>query len=99
MSPHFRFSNFDCPLIILLSLFEPIPAMFIILALICALMALPSTLASCGPINEVALTFYGSPEISAPGPDTAFDCGRSTSADGESMAGGTKICFLDPCNI
>ena len=67
--------------------------MYITLALTCALTALPSTLASCGLINEVALTFNGSPDDS-PQSDIAFDCGRGKSANGEPMAGGMKICLL-----
>ena len=64
--------------------------MFITLALACALIALPSTLASCGPINDVTLTFYGWPDNSPPGSDNAFDCGRGKNADGNPEAGGIK---------
>ncbi len=66
--------------------------MFIILALAYALRALPSALASCGPINDVTLTFYGWPDNSPPGSDNAFDCGRGKNADGSPMAGGIKTC-------
>ena len=62
--------------------------MFVALALTCALTALPSTLASCGLINEVGLTFYGSPDDSSPQSDIVFDCGRGKNANSESMAGG-----------
>ena len=68
--------------------------MFITLALTCALTALPSTLASCGLMNEVALTFYGSPDDSPSRSDIAFDCGRGKNADGEPMAGGMDIYLL-----
>ena len=68
--------------------------MFVALALTCALTALPSTLASCRLINEVALTFYGSPDDSPPRSDIAFDCGRGKNANGEPMAGGMEICLL-----
>lgn len=68
-------------------------SMFVTLALICALTALPSTLASCGLVNEVALTFYGSPDDSPPQSDVAVDCGRGKNANGEPMAGGMDICL------
>ena len=64
--------------------------MFVILALTYALSALPSALASCEPISDVTLTFYGWPDNSPPGSDNAFDCGRGTNPDGEPKAGGTK---------
>ena len=67
--------------------------MLITLALICALTTLPSTLASSGIINEVALTFNGSPDDSPPQSDVAFDCGRGKNANGELMAGGMDICL------
>ena len=59
--------------------------MFLFLAL---LTALPSALASCLPITDVTLTFYGWPDNSPPGSDNAFDCGRGLNADGEPKAGG-----------
>lgn len=67
--------------------------MFVILALAYALIALPSTLASCGPINDVRLTFYGWPDNSPPGSDNAFDCGRGDNADGIPKAGGRKKAY------
>lgn len=77
-----------------MSLFKPIRSMFVILALAYVLIALPSTLASCGPIDDVTLTFYGWPDNSPPGSDNAFDCGRGKNADGNPMAGGTKACQI-----
>lgn len=65
--------------------------MFVKIALAHALTALPLTQASCGPINDVTLNFYGWPDISPPGSDNAFDCGRGKNADGQPMAGGTEI--------
>lgn len=69
--------------------------MFVILALAFALTALPSTLASCDPINDVTLTFYGWPDNSPAGSGTAFDCGRGL------KAGGTNTCdiFLVLCSF
>ena len=69
-------------------------SMFFILALTCALTVLPSTLASCGLINKVALAVYGSPDDSPPRSDIAFDCERGKNANGEPIAGGTDICLL-----
>ena len=68
--------------------------MFVVLALAYALSALPLTLASCGPIDDVTLTFYGWPDNSPPGSDNAYDCGRGNNADGEPIAGGTKACDI-----
>ena len=63
--------------------------MLVILVFAYALTALPSAQASCGPISDVTLTFYGWPDNSPPGSDNAFDCGRGNNADGNPMAGGT----------
>lgn len=95
VSPDLRSSNFCRPLILLFVL-EKRHSMFIILALICALSALPWALALCGPINEVTLSFFGSPGVLPSGSDTAFDCGRGTSADGKPGTGGTEFCLLGP---
>lgn len=72
--------------------------MFVIVALAYALAALPSTLASCGPINDVTLTFYGWPDNSPPGSDNAFDCGRGNNADGSPKAGGSGT-YDDPISF
>ncbi|KAM0794795.1 hypothetical protein BDR22DRAFT_939914 [Usnea florida] len=72
--------------------------MFVILALTYALSALPSALASCEPISDVTLTFYGWPDNSPPGSDNAFDCGRGTNPDGEPKAGGTGT-YDDPISF
>lgn len=72
--------------------------MFVILALAYVLIALPSTLASCGPIDDVTLTFYGWPDNSPPGSDNAFDCGRGKNADGNPMAGGSGT-YDDPISF
>lgn len=77
-----RSSNLWRPLILLFDLLENRRSMFIILALTSALLALPWTLALCGPINEVTFSFFGSPGNLPSGPDTTFDCGRGTGADG-----------------
>ena len=68
--------------------------MFVGLLVACALTALPSALASCGPINDVTLTFYGWPDNSPPGSDNAFDCGRGKNAAGNPEAGGTRPCDI-----
>ena len=84
-------SNLSCPLHLCLSPFNTRRNMSVILILACALIALPSALASCGPISDVTLTFYGWPDNSPAGSDNAFDCGRGKNADGEPKAGGTKL--------
>lgn len=99
VSPDLRSSNLCRPLILLFILLKNRHSMFIILALTCTLLALPWTLALCGPINEVTFSFFGSPDVLPSGSDTAFDCGRGTSADGKPMAGGTKFCLLGTRNI
>ena len=43
---------------------------------------------SCGPIDNVELTFYGWHDNDPPSPDNAFDCGRGNGPDGNPIAGG-----------
>ncbi|CAD6590791.1 MAG: hypothetical protein ASARMPRED_005007 [Alectoria sarmentosa] len=72
--------------------------MLVISVLAYALLALPSAQASCGPISDVTLTFYGWPDNSPPGSDNAFDCGRGTNADGNPIAGGSGT-YDDPISF
>lgn len=47
--------------------------------------------ASCGPIDNVELTFYGWHDNDPPSPDNAFDCGRGNGPDGSPIAGGKQL--------
>ena len=46
--------------------------------------------ASCAPIDNVELTFYGWHDNDPPSPDNAFDCGRGNGPDGTPIAGGKQ---------
>lgn len=49
-----------------------------------------STLSSaCNVVSDVQITFYGYPDNSPPGPDTAYNCGGRNN-----IAGGGSLCFF-----
>ena len=55
--------------------------------------------ASCAPINNVELTFYGWHDNDPPSPDNAFNCGRGNGPDGNPIAGGMLFGFTQSVYI